>query len=165
MEFQELLDLFSSKKPSAGKRTSNFWLSSSSQLSPGSLMRQNSTSSKMGPNPLVPACDGMVQSELGWPMHRKTRFSRPQHCVATSFTWFDSYGFLSAGSYQGQGLWKNYQSLADLKNSISTAFREDTTENVSASVRNLEKRLKIMIERGGAHASHRAINFYWKNNF
>ena len=28
------------------------------------------------PNSLVPACDGMVQSELGWPMHRKMWFSR-----------------------------------------------------------------------------------------
>ena len=46
---------------------------------------------------------------------------------------------------------KNYQSLADLKTSITAAFREVTAENVSASVRNLEKRLKMVIERAGAH--------------
>ena len=46
---------------------------------------------------------------------------------------------------------KNYQSLADLNTSITAAFREVTAENVSASVRNLEKRLKMAIERAGAH--------------
>ena len=38
---------------------------------------------------------------------------------------------------------KNYQSLPNLKSPISAAFREVTAENVSASVRDLEKRLKI----------------------
>ena len=42
---------------------------------------------------------------------------------------------------------KKYQSLADLNSSISAAFREVTAENVSASVRNVEKRLKMVIER------------------
>ena len=39
----------------------------------------------------------------------------------------------------------------DLKNSISKAFQEVTQEIVSASIRNLEKRLKLVVENGGAH--------------
>lgn len=55
------------------------------------------------------------------------------------------------GHIKGKVYVRNYQSLADLKSSISAAFREVTAENVSASVRNLEKRLKMVIERAGAH--------------
>ena len=46
---------------------------------------------------------------------------------------------------------RNYQSLADLKSSITAAFREVTTENVSASLRNFEKRLKMVIDCAGSH--------------
>ena len=40
---------------------------------------------------------------------------------------------------------------------ITKAWQTSITQ---ASVSNLEKRLKMMIERAGAHASHRAINYY-----
>ena len=46
---------------------------------------------------------------------------------------------------------KNYENLTDLKNSISAAFQEVTQETVSASIKNLEKRLKLVVENGGAH--------------
>ena len=46
---------------------------------------------------------------------------------------------------------RNYQSLTDLECSISAAFREVTAENVPASVKNLEEKLKMVIERVGAH--------------
>ena len=46
---------------------------------------------------------------------------------------------------------KNYENLTDLKNSISAAFQEVTQETVSASIKNLEKRLKLVVQNGGAH--------------
>ena len=47
---------------------------------------------------------------------------------------------------------KNYEYLADQKSSIAAAFREVSTENVLVSLRSMEKRLKLVVERkGGAH--------------
>ena len=46
---------------------------------------------------------------------------------------------------------KNYENLAHLKNSISAAFQEVKQETVSASIKNLEKRLKLVVQNGGAH--------------
>ena len=46
---------------------------------------------------------------------------------------------------------KNYENLTDLKNSISAAFQEVTQETVSASIKNLAKRLKLVVQNGGAH--------------
>ena len=46
---------------------------------------------------------------------------------------------------------KNYENLTDLKNFISAAFQEVTQETVSASIKNLEKRLKLVVQNGGAH--------------
>ena len=56
------------------------------------------------------------------------------------------------GSYQEQGLCEKLSKFGwpHFKQSISAAFRDVMAENVSASVRNLDKGLIIMIERTGA---------------
>ena len=46
---------------------------------------------------------------------------------------------------------KNYENLTDQKSFISAAFQEVTQETVSASIKNLEKRLKLVVQNGGAH--------------
>ena len=55
------------------------------------------------------------------------------------------------GHVKGKFYVKNCKSLADLKSFVSATFRKVMAENVSASVRNLEKGLKKMIERAGTY--------------
>ena len=55
------------------------------------------------------------------------------------------------GYFKSKVYMRNYRSLADLKSSSTAAFRKVTTENVSASLRNFEKRLKMVFDCAGSH--------------
>ena len=46
---------------------------------------------------------------------------------------------------------RNYANLDELKNSITAAFREVTAEKISASLRNLRRRLELVVKFGGGH--------------
>ena len=139
------------------KRISICLLRSFTRFSPGTIMRQNYTSCKMVPTSLVTECEGLAQSELGWPLDRK----RPQHRVAISFTWFDSFEFLSVESYQGQGLCVKLPKLGRPQELTPNTFsRSDGRKCVS---KHEELGEEIDNGDGACCCSHQAINYSWEN--
>ena len=46
---------------------------------------------------------------------------------------------------------RNYESLEELKVSIAAAFRELTPAMVTSSLKNMEKRLRKVVQREGGH--------------
>ena len=46
---------------------------------------------------------------------------------------------------------RDYENMNDLKASIVATFQELTAEMVSSTLRNMEKRLKLIIQRQGGH--------------
>ena len=59
---------------------------------------------------------------------------------------FFVWGFIKSKVYV-----RNYATLEELKTAIAAAFREITPAMVTATLRNMEKRLRIVIQRKGGH--------------
>ena len=59
---------------------------------------------------------------------------------------FFIWGFFKSMAY----VW-NYESLEEFKVSIAAAFRELTPAMVTSSLKNMEKRLRKVVQREGGH--------------
>ena len=59
---------------------------------------------------------------------------------------FFVWGFIKSKVYV-----RNHENMSDLKASIVAAFQELTAEMVSSTLKNMEKRLKLLIQRQGEH--------------
>ena len=82
---------------------------------------------------------GPRDSNISWPPRS------PDLTPMDFFVW----GFVKEKVYV-----KNYENLADLKESILAAFLELTNEMISSSVKNIQKRLKLVVERRGLHVEN-----------
>ena len=62
---------------------------------------------------------------------------------------FFVWGFIKSKVYD-----RNYQNFDELKGAITTAFGLITKEMVVSTLTNLQKRLKLVVERSGRHVEH-----------
>ena len=62
---------------------------------------------------------------------------------------FFVWGFIKSKVYD-----RNYQNFDELKGVITTAFGLITEEMVVSTLTNLQKRLKLVVERSGRHVEH-----------
>ena len=76
-------------------------------------LRLNSTSCRMEPTSLLPACEGLAQSELDWPTRCTGRCDPRDHNIAWSLRSPDMtpMDFCLLGSYQGQDLCEKLSKL------------------------------------------------------
>ena len=49
---------------------------------------------------------------------------------------------------------RNYENMTDLNASIVAAFQDMSSEMVSPTLKNMEKRLKLVIQRQGGHVEN-----------
>ena len=79
---------------------------------------------------------GPQDSNMPWPARS------PDITPMDYFVW----GFIKSKVYT-----RNYQNLEDLKTAITSAFQLITDEMISNTLKNLERRLKLLIQNGGQH--------------
>ena len=63
---------------------------------------------------------------------------------------FIVWGFIKSKVYT-----KNYENLVDLKAAICAAFQEITKKMVSDTLKNLERRLQLVVKNGGRHVENK----------
>ena len=71
--------------------------------------------------------------------------------MATAFSDFTPMDFFICGFIKSKVYVRNYESLEELKVSIAVGFRELTPAMVTSTLKNMEKRLREIVQRKGGH--------------
>ena len=83
-----------------------------------------------------------TDKNIAWPARS------PDLTLMDYFVW----GFVKSKVYV-----QNYENLEYLKNSIRAAFREISADMIASSLKNLQKRLKQVVQQGGRHIENKKL--------